>query len=517
MYRGKQPQAHSRLRRSWNYLILASTDLLGNRPTSSGHHSNVATQFDAAREENPVWATRPSQSNGFNEIMHAGIWRPSVVSFRVTRKRGVAVGLQIVWKLSYVLAAVAVLHGCSAPAATQDAAVRGAWPMYQRGPTHNAVLDAHFNAGWSFNAGSQINGGLALVGKVLFADTFDHDVFAIDATTGTQIWRFRADDVLMSTPVVADNRVFVGSGHNGRLHQTDPRFVYTPTDGGDPTWGQPQGDAVIALNAASGTKLWSYKTVGEDMPSAALVRGSVILANGDLHAYALHESSGRPSWIQPLEGVSTMASATAANGRVFFSVCSDDPFRCETIAADPSSGRTLWRSTFGNSDSSPTLADGMVFVSGVRNMPGPYDQGGITTVAALDERTGRTIWSYADRSARPYTRVASNERAITGTFADGVYYQAIPSNDEVIAFKAKSGRIIWRFHSMAPVKMSPVVSAGRVYFGDVAGVLYVVQARSGALFTTRTFSKPFTTSPPILAGNILFIANYDSIYAIRVN
>lgn len=407
------------------------------------------------------------------------------------------------------------LVACSSPQHVEMPPAQGSWPMYQLRPDHNALIDRPFSAAWSTDLGSRINGGLAIVGDVILLDTFAHEVVALNAHTGATLWKSHGGDIIMSTPVVRDGTVFVGSGHNGRLHQPeDNRFTYTPDAQGDPVWGRPEGDDVIALDVATGAERWRYHTVGEDMPSPAIVDDMLVFANGDLHAYGLRANTGTEVWKRALNGLATMASANAVGGRVIVSVCNDAPYRCETDALDPHSGNVVWRANEGNSDSSPASADGKVFVCGVHNASGPFVQGGTTTVAALEERTGRVLWRYNTRNAAPYTEVGSAERAIAGTYADGTYYQAIPTEDDLVALDARSGRVKWHFKSLAPIKMSPVVARGHLYVGDGAGLLYVIDVASGKLVTSRSFKRSFTVSPPVVVGDTVFVANDSVVYAI---
>ncbi len=75
-----------------------------------------------------------------------------------------------------------------------------------------------FRQHWSFDTKAKINGGLAIVGNTLFLDTFGKEVIALDARTGKLIWRTGGlRNIIMSTPVVAEGLVFVGSGANDML------------------------------------------------------------------------------------------------------------------------------------------------------------------------------------------------------------------------------------------------------------------------------------------------------------
>jgi outer membrane protein assembly factor BamB len=349
-------------------------------------------------------------------------------------------------------------------------------------------------------------------------NTFNSELIALNARDGAVLWRVHGNgNEIMSTPLVGGGMVFVGSGRNGRLVKVDADFTYTPNAGGNPIWGRPEGDALFAFDAGTGAPKWSYKTVGEDMPSPALTKGLLVFVNGDLHAYGLGAKDGKLAWKRSVNGLATMASATLSGGIVFTSYCRDAPYHCYTAGLNPVSGATIWQTPYGNSDSSPTVADGRVFVSGVEDTASPFEHGGRATVVALNALTGKPLWKYKTTSSGPYTEVGSSERAIAGAYWNGLYFQAIPSHDEIVAFDARNGHIRWRFRSIAPVKMSPIIAGGKLYIGDTAGILYSLLANTGSLYTTRHFAQPFTTSPPVLMGDSLFIANDTTVYALRIN
>lgn len=417
-----------------------------------------------------------------------------------------------------LVSVIFALFSVCGSAAAQPAPVPDAlWPMYQYRPDHNAVFEHKgFSTDWKFSAGGRINGGFAVVGNTLLVNTFAQELLAIDARTGALLWKAAASDILMSSPVVADGTVFIGSGHNGHMGaHGSMMYAYAPAD--DPkeqVWGRPEGDDILAIDLKTGAKKWAYHTVGQNMPSPAYVSGTLVFGNGDLHAYGLRSGSGELAWKLPLSGVSTMASATANGNQVFLAVCHDNPFACETVAVDARSGRQLWHSPFGNSDCSPTYASGLVFVSGIESVAKPYEFGGFTVITALDATTGKAVWSYRTKAPGPYTSIGSSERAVAGTYADGTYFQAITTDDQVVAFSAKTGKVKWSFKTIAPVKMSPVVRNGVMYVGDTSGVFYAVNANTGQLVKSKLFKEPFTTAPPVIVGDTIFLANDTSIYAV---
>ena len=175
----------------------------------------------------------------------------------------------------------------------------------------------------------------------------------------------------------------------------------------------------------------------------------------------------------------------------------------------------MWESPYGHCDAAPTVAEGKIFVPSVE--PGSLKYVGRTIVAALDAKSGKALWTYHSTSDGVWTMLGSDESAIAGTYDRGTYYQPAPLNDELIAFNAASGNIRWRFHTSGPVKMSPVIKSGHLYFGDTTGVFYDLDSASGRLVRATPFKKPFATSPPVIVGQTMFLANDESIYAVEMN
>jgi len=380
--------------------------------------------------------------------------------------------------------------------------------MYQMYASHNAVFaQPRMRANWVRELGDKINGGLAISGGIVYAVSFDRKLYALDEATGSVRWSAQTDDILMSTPVVAGGLVIVGTGHNGFLR---------PEDANSQIWGRPQGNDFLAYRSGDGHLAWQFHTPGENMPTPAIARDTVVFANGDLHAYALTLATGQARWQTPLPGVATMAGATIVDNDVFISTCHNAPYVCETRALDIRDGHTIWTNPIGGSDCSPAAAYGLIFINGNRDDERRFHTGGIDIVAAIEKRTGRTVWTYAAEPG-PYTFPESNERQIAGTIVDGVLYQPIGNASRVIAFDARTGRVRWNLPTWANVKMSPVVAGGHVYFGDVSGVLYKVDQRTGRVMHTSSFMQPFSTSPPIIVGNTLFIANGSLVVAMPLD
>jgi outer membrane protein assembly factor BamB len=410
-----------------------------------------------------------------------------------------------------VVAAVAFLPCCAAPQDVKapDGPINAAWAMYQHSPDRNAVFQGYsIPQNWSYDAKGKVNSGLALVGNTLLFTAFSHRLVALDVRNGRELWHAQLPNIVMSTPIVAGNTVYVGTGKSSELKRTLlQKIQFYKKD----VSGVSAGDEIAAFDLRTGAPRWTFRTVGQDMPSAVYDSGRLIFANGDWHAYALRADNGKQLWSTDLGGFSTMAHAVKAGNAIVFGTCDHLAKQSWSVAVDPATGKLLWKTPYGHCDAAPAYADGKLFVSSFTF--GDIRLLGKPVVAALDARTGKPLWVYTGRENGLWTAAVSDEAASAGTYANGTLYQPAPGTDEIIAFDANTGKIRWRFRSAGPIKMSPVVANGKLYVGDTVGLLYTFDAQSGKLLELRDFKQPFTTSPPIVAGSKLLIAIGNTVNA----
>ena len=117
---------------------------------------------------------------------------------------------------------------------------------------------------WSFTTGNSVYSAPAVVNGVVYAGSYDGNVYALNASTGAKLWSF-ATGSIDSSPAVANGVVYVGCLDTN----------------------------VYALNATTGAKLWSF-TTGAIVPSSPAVANGVVyftaVASGKL--VALDASTG---------------------------------------------------------------------------------------------------------------------------------------------------------------------------------------------------------------------------------
>src|SRR5579862_792691 len=90
--------------------------------------------------------------------------------------------------------------------------------MQRRNPCET-VLDVD-NVGklalkWSYTIGKHVYSSPAVANGVVYVGSGNHNVYALDAETGTRLWQYTTGSHVYSSPAVANGVVYVGSSdHN---------------------------------------------------------------------------------------------------------------------------------------------------------------------------------------------------------------------------------------------------------------------------------------------------------------
>lgn len=104
-------------------------------------------------------------------------------------------------------------------------------------------------------------------GKLYFGST-DKNVYALDAATGKQLWKFTTGDKVWASPTVDNGVVYIGSFDN----------------------------SFYALSAEDGHQLWKFAAAGVFTASAVINGNTVIVGSLDRNIYAINKSSGSEVW-----------------------------------------------------------------------------------------------------------------------------------------------------------------------------------------------------------------------------
>jgi outer membrane protein assembly factor BamB len=392
--------------------------------------------------------------------------------------------------------------------------------LYRANPSRTGAVDASGPHGlkerWRFeieNAAmlsSPLIAGDAVFGAFTVIDPPSSygGVFRLDVETGEERWILEYADA-------AKKKDFRG-------------FFSSPAlsaDGGRLVIGQglhPDSNVdLLCIDTATGALLWTLRTPVH-FESSPVIDGNVVLVGaGAIEQPPDMKPRGDPAGI-------------GNPGYV--------------VAADLETGRELWRYAVNDPESSPIVADGVVFVGSgfngkavvaLRTAPDeklrelsqerllwktatPHPATGAVTLAgdlvlvgcgngdyvfaapkpegnviALDRRTGEIRWN------------APQPDAVLGAVAvaDGVAYAPI-RNGDVVALQLATGKEIWRRSVTGrPIFSGPAVSGSKLYITTQDGYLAVLNIASGEILEKHYINSPTRPGEQGLSLSSPFVAN----------
>lgn len=252
-------------------------------------------------------------------------------------------------------------------------------------------------------------------GKVIFADT-EGTLYVLETKSGQLVWSRTSD--YSSSPVTlapgphgAPTRIYTGTargveaidlaGHLQWSFAANGPVVSSPSVADGKVYFGSRDKSLYALYAATGALAWSTLTGGQIEASAAVHSGVVYVGSLDTKIYAIDAKTGMRKWVHSLgsevkEPVAVGAYGTGEVARVF-AVAGKKVF-----ALSVDSGRESWRLSVPSTSAPALTLDAVLLAAGA-------------SILALDPDTGHVEWR-SDLTGRLSTSpVLSEGRLIVGT------------------------------------------------------------------------------------------------------
>jgi outer membrane protein assembly factor BamB len=279
---------------------------------------------------------------------------------------------------------------------------------------------------------TNVGGGIAVDGEVLYAATGRADLVAFEAATGKEIWRARLAAPARSSPTVAGERVFVGTLDN----------------------------QMLGLSAKDGARLWSFQSQSSEtpvlgLPAPAHVDGFVIAGFGSGELAALRATTGGVAWSDSLavgggrtsitDLSAVMGMPMTGGGRVFATSLGG-----QLLAIDLRSGRRLWDLDVV-SQQAPWIAGEWLFVASSD-----------AKVGAVSAADGSLAWvTQLDRYENP----AKERDPIrwTGPVLAGGRLVLTSSQGRAVLLDPANGAVAGGFSLPSAASLAPVVAGGTMY------------------------------------------------------
>lgn len=322
-----------------------------------------------------------------------------------------------------------------------------------------------------------------------------------------KVWEYSSGANIISTPAVADGKVFVGN----------------------------QNGVMAAFSLKNGKQLWKFETGGSIFSSPVVIKGIVIFGSGDGYVYALDANSGKMKW-KLKTNAAVLGSPVAQDDAVYIG-SSDHSFR--KIKID--NGSLIWeyKGLEGPVVSTPLLyEDKVIFgawdrhlyainkVSGelswkwnngsfIRNyspaacIPVAFD-GVVYIVApdryisAIDAITGKTLWRNNDATVRESIGIAENGKWVYGkTMQDTIVAYPTSYEKQSAAWKMHCGFGYEHVPSML------IEKEGLVFFGTKNGVVYCIDPEKQNILWAHKIDNSMVNTVNVIGKNNLVVSTMD--------
>jgi eukaryotic-like serine/threonine-protein kinase len=257
----------------------------------------------------------------------------------------------------------------------------------------------------------------------------DGNLYAVDATNGTVLWKFRTGGSIHTTPLVEGNTVYIGS------------------------WDA----SLYAIDTKTGVLRWKFdtgtKTGMTGIQGSPVVEGELLYFGArDAKFYCLNAKTGKPVWVYDAEGSWVLSTPAVKDGVVY--VGTSDTFLL--LGLDALTGKEKMRfKTHGYVYGSPAIAGTTAYFG---DFTGKF--------FALDLRSAGKVWSeFATES-----RLKNAQQILNNDQLD--FVKAAAGSD--LSQYANNVQVMEKFYRLGAIVSSAVVDRSILYFGCADGNLYAI-------------------------------------------
>ena len=247
------------------------------------------------------------------------------------------------------------------------------------------------------------------------------------------------------------------------------------------------------LTQAQQKEVWKFKTNGRIYASPVIEDGVLYIGSGDMHFYAIDETTGTKKWEYVTNGA--IQSSACLTGKLVIFGSADG----NLYALDKQSGKLVWKfasegeKLYGLWDyylSSPKISEGIV-----------YWGSGDGNIYAVNISDGSLSWNYPTGDIVHSSAAFSGDTLFMGSF-DGYLY----------ALNKVNGALIWKFHTIGAayfpkgeIQKAALVKGNTVYFGSRDYNIYALDIKTGrGKWNYREPAGWIIATPAEYKGNLYF-------------
>jgi outer membrane protein assembly factor BamB len=333
------------------------------------------------------------------------------------------------------------------------------WPMFRYNVQHTgastSTSPSSANLLWVFNTSAEeVHNSLAAVDGMIFVAASNGNVYAINSSTGQQIWMqitANRENSVWSSPAVSSGRLYVGTrDHN-----------------------------LYCLNATTGTILWQFLSNNEIDCSPVVTTTKVIFNTVNGTVYCLNSETGSLQWIYNF-GTYNFASPAMIDENTV-AIAAGNLYTIDALT-----GQLIWQLKSSYLDNSPAIADGKIFASNG------------TGLICVDAVSAYPVWNISLSGG-----MGPLYRSSLAVDAGMVFIHSSATVNNFLGINATTGAIVWASTvSSFDFCSSPAVADGKVFIGADYGKLYCFNSTNGQIIWSYLTGESIRSSPIVAYGNV---------------
>lgn len=377
--------------------------------------------------------------------------------------------------------------------------------------------------------------GVSVVDGIVFAEESMNEMFALDAATGTPIWRAKTVNGDMGTPLVESINgrptIFVASGDVGFTLQHAVDFANNGNPPG-PTVRGANFSAVYAIDGLTGKVLWRFDTQGEAMPTPVYKNNTLFFNTGDGHVYAVNPANGalissfsNPGWSSMSSGNWYVPTSGPWAGHLLIIFGTQDPNHMMAVdESNPAAPKLAWEYTVpygintGNGDVPPVVDPklGIVLSDALVN---DVAAGGTKAhpilnldVFAINANTGQLMWSHYAGNG-----LVAKPSAFKGSVPmvyDGNLYVGDLLNETYQSYSETTGTLRWTTSLVQPNAVNEPRGSGIIYEGHLIFAegrnIYTLDPHNGSVdnrFSVPGYFADWGIVDPVAVGDEVYMGS----------
>jgi outer membrane protein assembly factor BamB len=342
------------------------------------------------------------------------------------------------------------------------------WPVFRGDPGLQGVAPGRLSSSlelvWTHETDGPIVSSPVVAEGRAYVGSDDGKLHAVDLRTGAGLWTFASEDLVEAPPLVVDGVVYFGSSD----------FYF------------------YAVDAESGELRWKHETADKILGGANVLRAGdetrIVVGSYDAQLYCFEARSGALRWTYATDNFINGTPAVWGD-RVVFGGC--DAVLHVVQGAD---GKAAGRLELGDA----CHVAGSVGIGGDRVYFGHYGN----EFLCVDLAGQKVVWSYpSPRQAFFSAPAITQDRVLFGG-----------RDKQLHCVDRDTGTPVWTKATGRKVDASPVVCDGKVVFGSGDGRLYLLALEDGQELWSFDLGRPVDSSPAVVSGFVLVGSGDGKLY-----